>query len=92
MKKSEVIPLALCGAKSKRTGKPCRQPAMRNGRCRLHGGKSTGPRTKKGIDAIQRKHFIHGKYTQSNLIEFECAYLLLRKAKSRLQEIVRLGF
>jgi len=31
-----------CGAKSKRTGKPCRQPAMPNGRCRLHGGKSTG--------------------------------------------------
>jgi len=32
----------ICGAKSKRTGKPCRQPAMLNGRCRLHGGKSTG--------------------------------------------------
>ena len=31
-----------CGAKSKRTGKPCRQPAMANGRCRFHGGKSKG--------------------------------------------------
>jgi len=31
-----------CGAKAKRTGRPCRQPAMKNGRCRLHGGKSTG--------------------------------------------------
>lgn len=28
----------LCGAASKRTGNPCRQPAMKNGRCRLHGG------------------------------------------------------
>jgi hypothetical protein len=28
-----------CGAKT-RTGSTCRQPAMKNGRCRLHGGKS----------------------------------------------------
>jgi len=34
--------IQLCGANAKRTGKPCRQPAMSNGRCRLHGGKSTG--------------------------------------------------
>src|SRR6266540_6552361 len=32
-----------CGARSKRTGKPCRGAAMPNGRCKLHGGKSTGP-------------------------------------------------
>ena len=31
-----------CGAHSRRTGKPCRNPAMKNGRCRMHGGKSTG--------------------------------------------------
>ena len=30
-----------CGAKT-RTGTPCRSPAMPNGRCRMHGGKSTG--------------------------------------------------
>ena len=29
-----------CGARSKRTGKPCRGAAMPNGRCKLHGGKS----------------------------------------------------
>ena len=34
--------LKPCGAKSKRTGKPCRQPAMANGRCKFHGGMSTG--------------------------------------------------
>ena len=39
-----------CGAQSKRTGLPCQQPAMANGRCRLHGGWSTGPRTKEGRD------------------------------------------
>jgi hypothetical protein len=38
-----------CGAKSKRTGKPCQAPAMKNGRCRLHGGKLTGSGAKKGL-------------------------------------------
>jgi hypothetical protein len=31
-----------CGAHSRRTGKPCRNGAMANGRCRMHGGKSPG--------------------------------------------------
>jgi len=31
-----------CGAKARTTGKPCLCPAMPNGRCRLHGGKSPG--------------------------------------------------
>jgi len=42
-----------CGAKSKRTGKPCQQWAMPNGRCRLHGGLSTGPRTPEGRERIR---------------------------------------
>jgi hypothetical protein len=36
-----------CGAKC-RSGIPCKNAAMRNGRCRMHGGKSTGPRIKHG--------------------------------------------
>src|SRR5262249_6700992 len=38
-----------CGARCKRTGKPCRGAAMPNGRCKVHGGKSTGPRTPEGL-------------------------------------------
>ena len=30
-----------CGART-RSGKPCRSPAMTNGRCRMHGGPSPG--------------------------------------------------
>ena len=39
-----------CGAKTRpqRGGRPCRRKALRNGRCRNHGGMSTGPRTPKG--------------------------------------------
>jgi len=32
-----------CGAKARRTGCACRAPAMANGRCRMHGGRCTGP-------------------------------------------------
>ena len=35
---------AHCGAKT-RAGGQCRAPAMKNGRCRVHGGSSTGPKT-----------------------------------------------
>lgn len=39
------IPRVFCGAKTRSgSGVPCRQPAMPNGKCRLHGGKSrSGP-------------------------------------------------
>ena len=31
-----------CGAYARTTGRPCRAPAMANGRCRMHGGASPG--------------------------------------------------
>ena len=37
-----------CGAFARSTGKPCRMKALANGRCRLHGGLSTGPKTQEG--------------------------------------------
>ena len=37
-----------CGART-RGGGSCRTPGMRNGRCRMHGGASTGPRTPEGL-------------------------------------------
>lgn len=36
--------MATCGAKT-RSGQTCRNRAMQNGRCRMHGGKSTGAPT-----------------------------------------------
>lgn len=37
-----------CEAYARSTGKPCQAPAMTNGRCKLHGGFSTGPTTPEG--------------------------------------------
>jgi hypothetical protein len=48
-----------CGART-RCGGECRQPAMYNGRCRLHGGLSTGPRTAEGLTRSRRARWKHG--------------------------------
>ena len=40
-----------CGART-RTGAPCRRMGLGNGRCRNHGGRSTGPRTDSGRQRI----------------------------------------
>jgi hypothetical protein len=48
-----------CGART-RAGCCCRQPAMKNGRCRFHGGKSTGPRTESGRQRARSTRLVHG--------------------------------
>jgi len=54
---------ARCGARTRR-GTSCQCPAMRNGRCRLHGGLSTGAKTLEGIERIRRAVTKHGRYSQ----------------------------
>ena len=41
-----------CGARRKANGEPCCAPAMANGRCYVHGGPSTGPRTGRRLGAM----------------------------------------
>jgi hypothetical protein len=45
-----------CGAHARTTGRPCRSPAMKNGRCRMHGGKAGRKPT-------------HGRYTKGAVEE-----------------------
>ena len=42
----------LCGAYARSTGNPCQAGALRNGRCRNHGGLSTGPTSEAGRKRI----------------------------------------
>ena len=51
-----------CGART-RKGKECLAPAMPNGRCRMHGGGSTGPRTPEGLARSRRARWKHGLYS-----------------------------
>ena len=54
-----------CGAKTRR-GTACRRPASkRNGRCRLHGGASTGPRTEQGRAKIAAANTTTGQHTKA---------------------------
>ena len=41
-----------CGAHARTTGAPCKAKALPNGRCKLHGGMSTGVKTAEGRQAI----------------------------------------
>ena len=50
-----------CGART-RAGCACRAPAMKNGRCRMHGGASTGARTAEGLARIRAARTRHGGY------------------------------
>jgi hypothetical protein len=52
-----------CGAKTRRQT-PCQGPAMKNGRCRMHGGLSTGPRTPEGLERSRRARWKHGVYSR----------------------------
>ena len=42
---------------------------MANGRCRLHGGKSTGPRTAEGLERCRMANWKHGFYSRQALTE-----------------------
>ena len=50
-----------CGART-RSGPGCRGLAMENGRCRMHGGASTGPRTPEGLAKLVAARTKHGRH------------------------------
>lgn len=51
------MPGEICGAYARSTGRPCQALAGPSGRCKNHGGQSTGPRTEAGmartVEALQ---------------------------------------
>ena len=58
-----------CGAKTRR-GTACQRPAnKKNGRCRLHGGASSGAKTEEGRARISAANLRHGKFTKDKLEE-----------------------
>jgi len=67
-----------CGART-RGASSCRAPAMRNGRCRLHGGKSTGP--PKG----NKNAFKHGRYTAQAITRRREVRALLKSIKQLVE-------
>lgn len=60
---------------------------MVNGRCRLHGGKSTGPRTAEGLERCRRANWKHGLYCKEALAERHQFRELLRNATQLLTDL-----
>ena len=77
-----------CGAKT-RKGTPCQAPAMANGRCRLHGGKSTGPRTPEGLARSQKANLKHGYYSREEKERRNLVRLLLRQSRELMERLGR---
>ena len=76
-----------CGAKT-RSGAPCKAPAMANGRCRMHGGKSTGPRTSEGLERSRKANLKHGFYSAEVLEERKFMRQLLRSSRETLEQVM----
>lgn len=61
--------IKVCGARAKSTGKPCQMYPCENGRCHLHGGKSTGARTAEGRHRQKMASWKHGYYSKEAILE-----------------------
>ena len=58
-----------CLAKT-RGGTPCQKPAIKGkGRCQLHGGRSTGPKTPEGLKRLAELNTVHGQRTKERRAE-----------------------
>src|SRR5271166_734374 len=75
-----------CGAKT-RKGTRCKGPAMRNGRCRMHGGASTGPRTRAGLARSARANWKHGFRSQEAKEEGKSLREFLQECKHHCEAL-----
>ena len=79
--------LPKCGAKNRGGGR-CGRIARPNGRCRFHGGLSTGPKTAEGRDRIRKARTIHGRYSTAAMEERAQVGRLLTQCRAHLGHIL----
>ena len=71
-----------------RRGTKCQSAAYkRNGRCRLHGGLSTGARTPEGLQRISAANLKHGRQTKDKLAAQRHAAKVGRRVMSELKRL-----
>ena len=76
-----------CGAKTRR-GTPCQRPANKqNGRCRLHGGASTGPQTEQGRANIAAANTTTGQHTKAKIAKRKEDAKVAKGLRDRLRVI-----
>lgn len=77
-----------CGAKARQNNhQPCRNPAMKNGRCRMHGGKSTGAKTIEGKQKQAQANMKHGRYTNEAIRERKQFRQILEELREEQKEL-----
>lgn len=76
-----------CEAHTRR-GTLCQRPGTKqNGRCRLHGGRSTGPRTEEGLARLTASKITHGQTTAANRAKAKQRAEVGRQVRAELKEI-----
>jgi len=63
------------------------QAAMKNGRCRMHGGLSTGPCTLEGLKRSRKANFKHGYYSAEMIAERKFIKQLLSDSRETLEQV-----
>ena len=78
-----------CEARTRR-GTLCQRPGTkRNGRCRLHGGRSGGPKTEAGLERLAASKTTHGHYTAAKRAEAKRSAQIGRQVRAELTDIER---
>lgn len=76
-----------CLAKTRR-GTKCRRPAYKkSGKCHLHGGASSGPKTQQGIENIKKAQTTHGNFSKEAIKERKELACYRRQVQSEIKEI-----
>jgi len=60
---------------------------MANGRCRMHGGKSTGPRTPEGLERSRKANWKHGLYSAESVAARRYMSQLLRDSREMIEHV-----
>lgn len=81
--------LKLCGARARTNNhNPCRQPAMANGRCRLHGGltpkNNPGAKTEEGKYRQKMASWKHGMRSKEAIMENREVRDMIKQSKNIL--------
>jgi len=64
---------------------------MANGRCRLHGGLSTGPRTEAGRARIRAAATKHGGYSGESRAALRCTDAFIAETRAVLASLRKIG-
>lgn len=88
MKKINEVPhdSSICGARARTNDyNPCMRIPMANGRCHLHGGKSTGSKTPEGKLLQKMASWKHGMRSKEAIAEAKVIRQMMRTYRKELK-------